>query len=125
MKLYGWLVSPYSAKVRAMLAHKRIPFIDATPSLEELEGAVSEKVGRVIMPTVMLHRPPTAQACGKDKRAESDVGAIASLLEQQNRAGEEDAGRLVKRVEALEERLAKRAPPPCAACTAPHRLSAL
>jgi len=91
--------------------------------LEKLEAMVAELVAKVGGDG---QREQAAQAASDAlQRAESDVGAIASLLEQQNRAGEEDAGRLVKRVEALEERLAKRAPPPCAACTAPHRLSAL
>ena len=36
--LHGWLSSASSAKVRAMLAYKRIPFTDLEPSLEQLKA---------------------------------------------------------------------------------------
>ena len=84
--------------------------------LEKLEQQVAQLVARL----GDGQREQAAQAASDAlQRAESDVGAIATLLSQQNRAGEEDAGRLVKRVEALEDRLAKRAPPPCPACAGP------
>ena len=52
--LHGWLVSPYTAKVRSLLAHKLIPFKDSTPSAIELYMRVRPSVGRVIMPTARL-----------------------------------------------------------------------
>ena len=52
--LYGWIVSPYTAKVRSMLAHKNIPFTDASPSALQLFGTIKSSVGRTIMPTMRL-----------------------------------------------------------------------
>lgn len=52
MELFGWLVSPYTAKVRAMLAYKRLPFKDTEPTLFALLFTVKPAVGRIIMPTV-------------------------------------------------------------------------
>lgn len=52
--LYGWLVSPYTAKVRAQLAYKGISFTDASPSAVSLYGKVKPAVGRLIMPTMKL-----------------------------------------------------------------------
>ena len=52
--LYGWLVSPYTAKVRSLLAHKKIPFVDKSPSALHLYGQVRPAVGRMIMPTARL-----------------------------------------------------------------------
>lgn len=52
--LHGWLVSPYTAKVRAMLAAKQIPFTDSTPSVLQLYTRIKPQVGRVIMPTARL-----------------------------------------------------------------------
>ena len=53
-RLFGWLVSPYTAKVRAHLAYKRIPFVDASPSAAQLNFVIKPAVGRMIMPTVRL-----------------------------------------------------------------------
>lgn len=52
LALYGWLVSPYTAKVRSYLWHRKIPFRDITPSAAELFFTVKPAVGRIIMPTV-------------------------------------------------------------------------
>eukprot|EP00927_Polykrikos_kofoidii_P059845 TRINITY_DN54968_c0_g1_i1.p1 TRINITY_DN54968_c0_g1~~TRINITY_DN54968_c0_g1_i1.p1 ORF type:complete len:394 (+),score=31.35 TRINITY_DN54968_c0_g1_i1:129-1310(+) len=52
LELFGWLVSPYTAKVRAMMAYKRLPFTDTEPSLLGLLFTVKLAVGRVIMPTI-------------------------------------------------------------------------
>lgn len=52
--LYGWLVSPYTAKVRAMLHYKRIRFHDVTPSAAVLQLRIKPAVGRTIMPSVQL-----------------------------------------------------------------------
>ena len=52
--LYGWLVSPYTAKVRAMLAYKHIPFHDVSPSVSEMFLSLKPAVGRPIMPSVKL-----------------------------------------------------------------------
>ena len=53
-KLYGWIVSPYTAKVRSMLAYKRIAFTDVNPSAMQIFGMIKPAVGRVIMPTMKL-----------------------------------------------------------------------
>jgi glutathione S-transferase len=52
--LYGWLVSPYTAKVRSMLVHKGIQFRDCEPSAAQMYLKVKPAVGRVIMPTMQL-----------------------------------------------------------------------
>lgn len=52
--LYGWLVSPYTAKVRSMLHHKGITFSDTTPTATQLLTRVRPAVGRLIMPAVHL-----------------------------------------------------------------------
>eukprot|EP01045_Picozoa_sp_COSAG04_P044001 COSAG04_NODE_14708_length_558_cov_0.834423_1_plen_73_part_10 len=63
--------------------------------LEKLEATVSELVARLGDGDGQRQASEQAAQAASDalQRAESDVGAIASLLEQQNRAGEEDAGR--------------------------------
>ena len=50
---YGWLVSPYSAKTRAYLTYKGIPFDDIEPSGARLYGVIRRAVGRSVMPTVL------------------------------------------------------------------------
>ena len=50
----GWQVSPYTAKTRAYLSYKRLPFTDVEPSLFSLYTTVRKNVGQVIMPTVEL-----------------------------------------------------------------------
>ena len=52
--LFGWMVSPYTAKVRAHLAYKNVTFSDVAPSAFTIAGKISPAVGRVIMPTVQL-----------------------------------------------------------------------
>lgn len=52
--LNGWLVSPYSAKVRSYLRYKQVDFEDRTPSARRLYMEVGKAVGRVVMPTVEL-----------------------------------------------------------------------
>jgi len=52
--LFGWLVSPYTAKVRSMLHHKGIAFSDNTPTALHLYTRVRPAVGRLIMPAVRL-----------------------------------------------------------------------
>lgn len=51
-QLYGWLVSPYTAKTRAHLMASRIAYEECTPSVFTLAGKIRKKVGRAIMPTV-------------------------------------------------------------------------
>ena len=51
-RLFGWLVSPYTAKVRAMLHFKRLPFDEAVPSALALRLTVQPAVGRAIMPAM-------------------------------------------------------------------------
>jgi glutathione S-transferase len=52
--LFGWLASPYTAKVRSLLAYKGISFTDATPSALTLRTRITPNVGRLIMPTLRL-----------------------------------------------------------------------
>ena len=74
--LYGWLVSPYTSKVRSMLAYKRIPFTDASPSALSLAFTVKPAVGRVIMPTMRLAdgtwRQDSALICDEIEAAHPD-----------------------------------------------------
>ncbi len=55
LKHYGWPVSPYSAKTRAYLQFKRIPFSQVYPSLWYLRFRIQKAVGAAIMPTVRLN----------------------------------------------------------------------
>ena len=52
--LFGWAVSPYTAKVRSHLAFKQIPFSDVTASMLSMTMRVKPAVGRFIMPSVRL-----------------------------------------------------------------------
>jgi glutathione S-transferase len=54
LTLYGWPVSPYTAKTKAWLKGKGIPFTDRVPSYLFLHRVVRKNVGRIIMPTVRL-----------------------------------------------------------------------
>jgi len=54
LRLNSWLVSPYSAKVRAYLRWKGVPFEDVVPSVLALRGRIRKAVGKAIMPTVEL-----------------------------------------------------------------------
>mmetsp|Transcript_47605 Transcript_47605/g.153344 ORF Transcript_47605/g.153344 Transcript_47605/m.153344 type:complete len:103 (+) Transcript_47605:453-761(+) len=49
-RLYGWMASPYTAKVRSMLSYKRLPFTDVVPSAMQLRLTVKPAVGRVDRP---------------------------------------------------------------------------
>ena len=51
---YGWLVSPYSAKTRAYLKYKQIPFDDIEPHIFHFYTKIQKAVGRIIMPTLKL-----------------------------------------------------------------------
>ena len=68
--LYGWLSSAASAKVRAMLAYKRIPFTDHEPSIAQLDANVRPNVGRVCLPVVKLEQA-AEEHCGKDTSVRS------------------------------------------------------
>eukprot|EP00929_Paragymnodinium_shiwhaense_P120565 TRINITY_DN92518_c0_g1_i1.p1 TRINITY_DN92518_c0_g1~~TRINITY_DN92518_c0_g1_i1.p1 ORF type:complete len:400 (-),score=39.74 TRINITY_DN92518_c0_g1_i1:372-1571(-) len=49
---YSWLLSPYSAKTRALLRYKKVAFDDVPPSATELYlSKIRPAVGRAIMPT--------------------------------------------------------------------------
>lgn len=50
--LNAWLVSPYSAKVRAYLDYKALPYREHAPTGVELLRRVQKAVGAAIMPTV-------------------------------------------------------------------------
>lgn len=50
---YAWPVSPYSAKTRAYLTFKRIPFVEVAPSALMLFLDIRKAVGAAIMPTVL------------------------------------------------------------------------
>lgn len=74
LELFGWLVSPYTAKVRAMLAYKGLPFTDTEPSLLGLFWSVKPAVGRVVMPTIRR----------EDGSWQQDSALICDQLEQQH-----------------------------------------
>ncbi|EOD14629.1 hypothetical protein EMIHUDRAFT_96331 [Emiliania huxleyi CCMP1516] len=75
-RLYGWMASPYTAKVRSMLSYKRLPFTDVVPSAMQLRLAVKPAVGRVIMPAVRLGdgswRQDSALICDEVERNHPD-----------------------------------------------------
>ena len=52
IKLYGWQVSPYTAKIRSYLTYKNIPFTDNVPSFFTLNGKIKKDTGQMIMPVV-------------------------------------------------------------------------
>ena len=70
--LFGWAVSPYTAKVRSLLAHKNISFSDVTPSMLQMALRVKPSVGRLIMPSVRLSngewRQDSALICDEIER---------------------------------------------------------
>ena len=51
-QLYGWKVSPYTAKIRSYLTYKNIPFTDNVPSFFKLNGKIKKDTGQIIMPVV-------------------------------------------------------------------------
>ncbi|MGB1016582.1 MAG: glutathione S-transferase family protein, partial [Nannocystaceae bacterium] len=50
---FGWPVSPYSAKTRAYLRWKQIPFTDVEVGALRLFTRIRKAVGRAVMPTVL------------------------------------------------------------------------
>ena len=50
--LYGWEVSPYTAKTRAYLQYKSIPFRTIVPNIMTLKRFIEPKVGKIIMPVL-------------------------------------------------------------------------
>ncbi len=49
---FGWPVSPYTAKTRAYLRFKDVPFDDIEPGALKLFMGIKRAVGRAVMPTV-------------------------------------------------------------------------
>jgi glutathione S-transferase len=49
---HSWRMSPYSAKTRAYLRVKGIPFVERAPSLWALRRTIHRAVGAAIMPTI-------------------------------------------------------------------------
>ena len=50
--LYGWEVSPYTAKTRTHLVASDVPYREVYPTVFTLAGRIRRNVGRSIMPTV-------------------------------------------------------------------------
>ncbi len=50
--IFGWEVSPYTAKTRSYLAYKGIEFKQKVPSAFTLKGKIKKDVGQMIMPVV-------------------------------------------------------------------------
>jgi hypothetical protein len=63
---YAWPVSPYSAKTRAYLTFKRIPFVEVAPSAITLFGDIRKAVGAAVMPTVVT---PRGSGCRTARRS--------------------------------------------------------
>lgn len=111
--LSGWLVSPYTAKVRSMLAFKGVAFTDSAPSSLKLWLQVHRSVGRAIMPVAQLSngewRQDSALMCDEieaehpepSTKPTSAAQQIASLL--------------------LERTRTRHVPPPRIACAALHQ----
>jgi len=59
--LYGWEVSPFTAKVNAYLSYKKIPFITSAPSMLKLKRVIEPKVGKIIMPVIMDEKGEVTQ----------------------------------------------------------------
>ena len=70
--LYGWEVSPYTAKVRSYLQYKNIPFKTVVPNIITLKRFIAPKVGKIIMPVVTS---PNAEVL-------QDSSVIIKTLEQ-------------------------------------------
>lgn len=58
LSLYGWQVSPYTAKVRAYLDYKQLPYKELVPSAFCLNGKIKKDVGQIIMPVVYERNEP-------------------------------------------------------------------
>lgn len=65
IELYGWEVSPYTAKVKAYLKFKGIPFKTICPNAYTLSRKIQPAVGKMIMPVVYIN--------GKDPIQDSTV----------------------------------------------------
>lgn len=72
VSLYGWQVSPYTAKVRAYLDFKEIPYTEIIPSAFTLNGKIKNDVGQIIMPVLY-----------QDGQAIQDSSVIIDKLEAQ------------------------------------------
>jgi len=59
--LYGWEVSPFTAKVKAYLAYKKVPFQTSVPSMLKLKRFIEPKVGKIIMPVIMDEKGEVTQ----------------------------------------------------------------
>lgn len=70
--LYGWEVSPYTAKVRSYLQYKGIPFKTVVPNIITLKRFIEPKAGKIIMPVVTS---PNAEVL-------QDSSVIIKTLEQ-------------------------------------------
>tara|TARA_B100001094_G_C18102149_1_gene756358 strand:- start:31 stop:234 length:204 start_codon:yes stop_codon:yes gene_type:complete len=53
--LYGWEVSPYTAKVRAYFAYKNICFKEVRPNIYTLARKIQPATGKMIMPVVYIN----------------------------------------------------------------------
>ncbi|CAM3620420.1 glutathione S-transferase family protein [Parendozoicomonas haliclonae] len=73
LSLYGWQVSPYTAKVRAYLDFKNIPYREIVPSAFTLNGKIKKDAGQIIMPVVY-----------QDEQPLQDSSVIIDALESQN-----------------------------------------
>lgn len=71
LTLFAWPSSPYSAKVRAYLNYRNIPYQELTPSAVTLQRVIKRQVGKIIMPVVRT----------SDGRYLQDSAAIISELE--------------------------------------------
>jgi len=70
--LYGWEVSPYTAKVRSYLQYKEIPFKTVVPNIITLKRFIEPKVGKIVMPVVT----------GPHSEVIQDSSIIIKVLEQ-------------------------------------------
>ena len=59
--LYGWDVSPYTAKVRSYLQHKNIPFKTIAPNILDLKRKIEPNVGKMVMPVIACHQGEMVQ----------------------------------------------------------------
>jgi glutathione S-transferase len=55
IELYGWEVSPYTAKVYIYLKNRGIPFKVVRPNVYTLARKIKPDVGKIIMPVVYIN----------------------------------------------------------------------